>query len=372
MIADGVRVRAYAEALRRAVTPGSTVVDIGAGTGIFTLLACKFGAARVYAVDPNPVVSLVEQAARENGFAERVVVVQDLSTRFAPETRADVIVSDLRGVLPFWEGHLEAVVDARERLLSAGGALIPARDSIFGAVVSAPERYAELTRPWEDDRYGVDLSAGRSAALNTWIKYRFAREQLLSTPVLLQALDYRRAATAEARFSAAADFTVERGGTAHGIGLWFDTELHDGIGFSNAPGEPDALYGRAFMPWLHPVTLSQGFTVRASVQAWSVAGPYVWCWKTTVLDGRGEPVADFAQSTFDSAPPDLNHLHRGSGTHVPTRSREVELDAFVLALIDGRTELGEIARRMLSAFPGEFVEEHAALDYAARCARRYP
>jgi type I protein arginine methyltransferase len=50
MIADRPRMRAYAQALEQAVFPGCSVLDIGAGTGIFSLLACRFGARRVDAV----------------------------------------------------------------------------------------------------------------------------------------------------------------------------------------------------------------------------------------------------------------------------------------------------------------------------------
>lgn len=47
MIADHVRMDAYAQALKAVVTPESVVLDIGAATGIHALLACKFGARRV-------------------------------------------------------------------------------------------------------------------------------------------------------------------------------------------------------------------------------------------------------------------------------------------------------------------------------------
>ena len=47
MIADRVRVDAYAEALRKTVHMGSVVVEIGTGPGIFAVLACQLGASRV-------------------------------------------------------------------------------------------------------------------------------------------------------------------------------------------------------------------------------------------------------------------------------------------------------------------------------------
>src|SRR5262245_28785524 len=51
MMADDSRMKAYSEALRRVVNSESIVIDIGAGTGIFALLACRFGARRVYAIE---------------------------------------------------------------------------------------------------------------------------------------------------------------------------------------------------------------------------------------------------------------------------------------------------------------------------------
>ena len=50
MIADQPRMDAYLQALRQTVKPECVVADIGTGTGIFALLACKFGARRVYAI----------------------------------------------------------------------------------------------------------------------------------------------------------------------------------------------------------------------------------------------------------------------------------------------------------------------------------
>ena len=50
LIADHGRTQAYAESLKRRVTPASVVVDIGTGTGILALLAGRLGARKVYAM----------------------------------------------------------------------------------------------------------------------------------------------------------------------------------------------------------------------------------------------------------------------------------------------------------------------------------
>ena len=69
MLADGPRMDAHVAALRRVVKPGSVVLDLGCGPGVFALLACRFGARRVFAIEPDNVIELARQAAKANGFA---------------------------------------------------------------------------------------------------------------------------------------------------------------------------------------------------------------------------------------------------------------------------------------------------------------
>src|SRR5882724_5631875 len=116
-ISDQVRMNAYARALSRAVKPGSTVMDIGSGVGIFGLLACKFGARKVYAVESGDVIQLARENAAANGYTDRIEFMQELSTNIQIPERVDVIVSDLRGILPFFQQHIPSVIDARKRFL---------------------------------------------------------------------------------------------------------------------------------------------------------------------------------------------------------------------------------------------------------------
>ena len=167
MLADRVRTDAYAEALRRAVKPDSVVLDLGCGPGLFALLACKFGARRVYAVEPDNTINLAREAALANRFADRIEFFQSLSTEITLPEPATIIISDLRGVLPWFQHHIPAIVDARARLLAPDGVLIPRRDVLWVAVVEAADEYEKIVGPWQDNEFGVDLSAGVSRITNT-------------------------------------------------------------------------------------------------------------------------------------------------------------------------------------------------------------
>ena len=80
MITDRVRLGAYTRALEQAVRPGCRVLDLGAGTGIFSLLACRFGAGHVDAVEPDEVIQVARVNAEANGFADRISIHQAVST----------------------------------------------------------------------------------------------------------------------------------------------------------------------------------------------------------------------------------------------------------------------------------------------------
>ena len=370
MITCEPRMPAYAEALRQAVTQGCTLIDIGAGTGIFSLLACQYGAAKVTAIEPADAVMLLREAAEANGYAERITVVQGLSTEHVPAQKADVIVSDIRGSLPLFEHHIATIVDARERLLASGGTLIPMRDTIRAALVQHPDGYQSCEAPWLRNRYTLDLSAGHRHAVNTWNKVSLQPEQLLSASAELAVLDYRT--ISNPNMSGTVNLQAERDGAAHGLLLWFDAELAPGIGYSNAPGQPKLVYGQSFFPFEQPLNLVKGDRVEATIKANLIDGSYVWSWTSRLFRGdAAKPELTMRQSSFLAQVMSPESLSRRADSHVPAPSTAHAIDQLGLSLIDGKRSLGEIALSLREHFPEQFKDATAALNHIAKLAGRY-
>jgi protein arginine N-methyltransferase 1 len=302
MLADAPRRDAYAAALRQTVKPDSIVMDLGSGPGVFALLACKLGARRVYAVEPDSVISLARDLAAANGYADRIEFFENFSTEINPREPASIIVSDLRGVLPWFQRHIPSIKDARERLLARGGVLIPHRDILWAAVVEARDRYEEIVGPWQNNKFELDLSAGTRLVTNTWQKTRIKRSQLLAEPVCWTTIDYYEVESPDIR--AEMCWRAGRNGTAHGVAVWFDSELVDGIGFSNHPGAPEMIYGNGLFPFSQPVEVMEGDCIQLRLAAKMVNDDYVWRWDTDFF-ARGDeahPKASFKQSTFFGVP----------------------------------------------------------------------
>jgi len=312
MLADETRMDAYAAALRQTVTPDSVVMDLGSGPGVFAMLACKLGARRVYAVEPDHVISLARDIAAANGFINRIEFFETLSTEITLDEPANVIISDLRGVLPYFQQHIPSIIDARQRLLAPGGVLIPRRDILWAAIVEAPDQYDEIVGPWRSNKFDLDLFAGARLVTNRWRKTEIKPDQFLAEPVCWTTIDYYEVSSPD--IQAETSWRAARKGVAHGIAVWFDSDLAHGISFSNHPGAPRMIYGTGFFPFSQPIEVMGGDRIQLQLVARYVQDDYVWRWNTKFFAGDDDarPKASLKQSTFFGVPLSTGQLRQQS------------------------------------------------------------
>jgi len=362
MLADGVRMRAYEAALRAVVRPGCTVLDLGCGTGIFSLMACRLGAGRVYAIEPGEVIHLARALAVEHGFSDRIDFIQAVSKRVVLPQPVDVIVADLRGCLPAFRDSISAMADARVRFLAPGGTLIPRLDTLCAAVVEMPEMYDRLLRPWARADWNLDLTAARESVLNSVHRISTAPTQMLTEGRAWTSIDYELSNGDSVR----GEFWSEvcRPGPGHGLAAWFKTTLMEGIEYSSGPGDKSGkanIYGHLFFPWPEAVALNTGDMVVAEILGSPSEDDYIWSWESSVIDSEGRRKAQFRQSTFLGNPAFFpTALDRFGPDARPVRNRDGDAAATVIGMMDGGNRLSDITRCIGKAFPDSLPSDAAA------------
>ena len=366
---------AFDAALRASVTPGAVVVDIGTGPGLFALLACRYGARRVYAIEPDPVIQVARELARANGYADRIEFVEALSTAVSLPERADVIVSDIGGALPWFHQHIPAIIDARRRFLKPGGVVIPESDTAWSVVVEAPEAYAKHTAGWGREPFGFDLDVARDLVVNARTTYRVTEEHALTATQRWHRLDYRTVEDTDVRGTI--HFRVNRAGVGHGMATGFERVVGSGLSLSNAPDAQATaprsdIYGIVLFPWPRPVTLNEGDALAVEFAARLTGEDYVWTWATTIRrDTQTQPVVTFRQSTFHGAPLSPQQLQKRREDYAPTLNQEGAVVRFVLDSMQGKATLAAIADALAAEFPTRFAHRRDAVDYVARWSRLY-
>lgn len=280
IVRDEGRNAAYEAALRRAIRPDSHVLDIGAGTGLLSLMAARAGAERVTGCEMNPAVAaLAGEIARENGCGDRVRIVpvnsRDLRIGEHLERPVDVIVSEIVDNGLLGESVLPTHGDAVARLLRPGGTVIPAAGSIMVALGFD----GSLDRRRMATHGGFDLSRFDALAAPSY-SVEVGRDDLhlVSGGAAL----FRFAFGQPDRWPQpkAAVTVTARAGIANVVVQWLRLDLDD----SGAPGsvienrpQPGArsCWGALLRPLPAPVTLADGEPVRIAGQHTNTAA-IVW------------------------------------------------------------------------------------------------
>lgn len=361
MMCDGVRAEAYARAIASVVKPGDVVLDLGAGAGFLGFLAVEAGASRVYAVEADDAIHVARVVALRNGKADRLVFLHE-DARFAelPEP-ADVIVTDLRGALPFLGDNLAVLSHVRRRFWKPHGRIVPLQDTVYVAPVEAEKEY-EAVGGWRRVFAGVDYSAASETAVGQWRRVELSEDSLLSLPREVGRVDYRRNPE-PLRFRG--EFRAFRNSTCHGIGAWFEAELAPGVKVSTAPGAVRTVYGQAFFPLLRPLSLHAGDTVELVFAVHPTGHECVFRWG--VRAGEREEM----RTSLDGVPWNPSRLRKRSSDYVPRLGSVGRVELYALSCMTEGVPLGEIATRLVDRFPSRFADPDSALGYLGVLAERY-
>ncbi|HEU4886611.1 MAG TPA: HPr-rel-A system PqqD family peptide chaperone [Thermoanaerobaculia bacterium] len=329
MLRDHARVDAYRRALAACITPTSVVLDLGTGLGTFSVLACNLGAATVYAVDSADAIFVAEEIARVNGVSEQMQFIRARAADVELPEQVDVLVSDLAGALPLFEEHIPALIHAREHLLKPDGVMIPRRARLFCAPISSTELHTQIVEPWRSVA-GVDLSPAETMAMNTPHALKVEPQHLAGEPLCWAELDY--ATIDSPNVSGTVEWQMTALQPVHGVALWFESVLHDGITHSSGPWSPGSVHATMVLPLLAPLELPAGEKLRFTIESALAGGRYVVTWQAN--DGA-------RQSTFLAEP--RSNASFGEREEVPAK-----------AIVSGDATF-QVAERVLSRRVGDEV-----------------
>lgn len=196
MVDDALRTKPLLRAVRGTVKEDDIVVDIGSGLGILAIEAAMAGASRVYAVEcDEAALAVAKDSARRARVLDRITFIAGLSFHARIPRRADVIICETVGSFAFDENILATLADAKSRLLKRGGAIIPERIELWGALL---DRVPRIEGP-------ADIAAVR-------------KPDIASAPIMIASVNFK--SRFKDRVHCIAKFRCAKSTTIRAIAAW--------------------------------------------------------------------------------------------------------------------------------------------------------
>lgn len=253
MLADSVRNDAFAGAVADAVEragDGCVVLDIGAGSGLLSMVAARAGAAAVVACEVSPpIAEAAKRCVRANGYHTAVTVVPQHSSKLqvarkgAKATgfdalslprKADVCVFEVFGSGLLEEGVLRSVYDAKKRLCTPGATMVPRGATL----VAVPIEWRSGLKP-KDAKHGVDGTAlggvytAENGSENVYLEDHDWRA--LAAPLEAFEFDFKNTTEPPRQVDKVLEFRVPETGVCNAVAVYFELELDERRHLSTGP-----------------------------------------------------------------------------------------------------------------------------------------
>ncbi len=270
MMNEHRRNQAYFDALQNAITPDSTVFEIGTGSGLLSMMAAKSGAKQVTTCEVVPLIAAVAQRIIEdNGFEKSIKVIAKKSGSIEVGAdmaeKADILVSEVFSSELLGEDVLPSIEDAKHRLLKPEGRVIPALGHIAIALFTGDDMRQNLM---VDDTYGFNLQHFNSVVS----KKRMVARSDLNVTLLSDGINAFTFDFQNDRFFPAETKTINipvtTSGRCYGIIQWMRLQMDETGVFENHPCEnaPVANWQQSAFMFDQAVDLEVGQVVVISAQ----------------------------------------------------------------------------------------------------------
>ena len=286
MIKDAIRMEAFSKAIKQTVSKGDTVLDVGSGTGILSILAARAGAKKVYSVEKSSIAEYTKKVVKDNGLDDIVEVLHhDIFSPALPSIRADVVISELLGTFGIGENVLRILNHVRENFTTPETRMIPENVSLWMAPIQCLTDYRAIS-DWKRKVMNIDFGAIQDLAYNAVYHLDTNNTVLLSDPCMMKSFEFSGNAPLE--FTEQLQFQIGKDGVLHGVAGWFSSRLSDGVEIENSPDSTPTHWGQVMFPTGQPALVRPGDSVSFKFAEIKNPGARIWSWEGHLYDCASE------------------------------------------------------------------------------------
>lgn len=199
----------------------------------------------------------------ENNFKNKIEVIKSRLEEIRKEIKADIIVSEWMGYFLVYEGMLDTIIYARDKLLKPNGIICPNRCTMNIAGIDNQAFYDKHVTFW-NDVYGYSMKSLKFECMAEPLVTNVPQESIITSDGQVANFDIMTC-TADQVKSFSSDFSLKanRDGTIHAICGWFMTyfdheKMSTKVVLSTSPFDPPTHWKQTTFFMKEPIIVKEG------------------------------------------------------------------------------------------------------------------
>ena len=257
MLNDEGRNLAFDRAIRKIVDGSKTVLDIGTGSGLLSMMATRAGAKMVYACEMNqPIADLAKLITSANGYADKIKVIpkksNDLVLGVDIPKKVDVLIIETIDSGLIGEGIIPLILHAKQNLLKENGDIIPKKAKIYGTLIESRQIYG-LNRVKKASGFDVSLFNRLSTDGSYPIRLERFNHQFLCRSFEICEFNFMACQLRDQKINIPVEMTMN--GLCHCVAYWFELFLEEETIFSTSPKNQNSHWKQAIQCFSEPIDI---------------------------------------------------------------------------------------------------------------------
>lgn len=199
----------------------------------------------------------------ENNFKNKIEVIKSRLESIKKDIQADIIVSEWMGYFLVYEGMLDTIIYARDKLMKPGGIICPNRCTMNIAGIDSQSFYDKHVTFW-DNVYGYSMKSLKFECMSEPLVTIVPPENIITSDGQVACFDIMTCTVDQVKsFSSDFSLKAKRNGTIHAIVGWFMTyfdhpKLSTKVELSTSPFDPSTHWKQTTFFIKEPIVVKEG------------------------------------------------------------------------------------------------------------------
>ena len=246
------------------------VLEIGSGLGLFSMLAARAGARRVYSWEPSSISKTASDVVKHNNYDGTIIILSGPIEKIEIDEKVDVIFSTAFGYSLLFDSLIPSFIYARDKFLKNGGVVIPEKAEIYMSSC-VKSTFNENYDYWENV-YDFDFSPIEKADINNASVVAVSTNRIKTDAMMIMSFDLSKIRSDEITVNT--DFSL-KANDEHDLDsflFWFALKFNipnKNIQLNTSPFDPYTHYNQVALRLPKVVHLKKNDIISGTVKIYS-------------------------------------------------------------------------------------------------------